>query len=209
MTPLKNRRHQRRQCSKLDEEAHTEIHLWFLPDLFLFPEDSSVNPLGNKGKYISYGTTSYQKYFLKGCSWSCPHTWSVKHCLLHTIISPPRPVSRPGFPHSSVGKESACNARDPSSVPGLGGSSGEGIGYPLQYSWFSLVAQLVNNLPAMRETWVWSLGSQDSLEKGIPVFWPGELQGLYSPRVLRDRTCLRNFIFHFQYLGYLQNYSCS
>ena len=108
---------------------------------------------------------------------------------------PLRPISRPGFPHSSVGKESACNAWDPSSVPGLGGSSGEGIGYPLQYSWFSLVAQLVNNLPAMRETWVWSLGSEDSLEKGIPVFWPGELHGLYSPRVLRDRTCLRNFHF--------------
>ena len=92
-------------------------------------------------------------------------------------------------------KNLPANARDPSSVPGLGGSSGEGIGYPLQYSWFSLVAQLVNNLPAMRETWVWSLGSEDSLEKGIPVFWPGELHGLYSPRVLRDRTCLRNFHF--------------
>ena len=49
----------------------------------------------------------------------------------------------PGFPHSSVGKESACNAGDPSSIPGLGGSPGEGTGYPLQYSWASLVAQLV------------------------------------------------------------------
>ena len=119
--------------------------------------------------------------------------WRTAYSIL--LFPPLRPISRPGFPHSSVGKESACNARDPSSVPGLGGSSGEGIGYPLQYSWFSLVAQLVNNLPAMRETWVWSLGSEDSLEKGIPVFWPGELHGLYSPRVLRDRTCLRNFHF--------------
>ena len=59
-----------------------------------------------------------------------------------------------GFPQSSVGKESACNGGDPSSFPGLGRSTGEGIGYPLQDSWSSLVAQLVKNLPAMRETWV-------------------------------------------------------
>ena len=59
-----------------------------------------------------------------------------------------------GFPVSAAGKESACSARDPGSIPGLGRSSGEGIGYPLQYFWVSLVAQLVRNLPAMRETWV-------------------------------------------------------
>ena len=53
---------------------------------------------------------------------------------------------------SSVGKEFDFNAGDPSSIPGLGRSSGEGIGYPLQYSWASLVSQLVNNLPAMQET---------------------------------------------------------
>ena len=59
-----------------------------------------------------------------------------------------------------------------------------GIGYPLQYSWASLVAQLVKNLPAMQETWVRSLGWEDPLEKGKAttlLFWPGELQGLYSP----------------------------
>ena len=71
-----------------------------------------------------------------------------------------------GFPDSSVGKESACNAGDPGSIPGLGRSAGEGIGYPLQYSWASLVAQLVKNSPAMRETWVRSLGWEDPLEKG-------------------------------------------
>ena len=54
-----------------------------------------------------------------------------------------------GFPDSSVGKESTCNAGDPSSVPGLGISTGEGIGYSLQYSWVSLVAQQVKNPPAM------------------------------------------------------------
>ena len=71
-----------------------------------------------------------------------------------------------GSPGSSVGKESACNAGDPSSIPGSERSSGEGIGYPLQYSWASLVAQLVKNLPAMRETWVRSLGWEDPLEEG-------------------------------------------
>ena len=59
-----------------------------------------------------------------------------------------------GFPDSSVGKESAHNAGDPGSIPGSGRSTGEGIGYPLQYSWASLVAQLVKNLPTMQETWV-------------------------------------------------------
>ena len=51
-------------------------------------------------------------------------------------------------------------------IPGLGRSAGEGIGYPLQYSWASLVAQLVKNPPAMRETWVQALGREDPLEKG-------------------------------------------
>ena len=71
-----------------------------------------------------------------------------------------------GFPHSSVGKESACNAGDPSSIPGSERSPGEGIGYPLQYSWDSFVAQLVKNLPAMLETLVHFLGWGDPLEKG-------------------------------------------
>ena len=70
------------------------------------------------------------------------------------------------FPHSSVRKESTCNAGDPSSIPGSGRSSGEGIGYPFQYSWACLVAQLVKNPPTMRETWVLSLGWEDPLEKG-------------------------------------------
>ena len=67
-------------------------------------------------------------------------------------------VGSKGFPDSSVGKESACNAGDPSSFPGLGRSAGEGTGYPLQYSWASLVAQLVRNLPTTQETWARSLG---------------------------------------------------
>ena len=74
-----------------------------------------------------------------------------------------------GFPPSSVGKESACNAGDCGLIPGLGRSAAEGIGYPLQYSWASLVAQLVKNLPAMWETWVQLLGWEDSLEKGKAI----------------------------------------
>ena len=74
--------------------------------------------------------------------------------------------SLPGFPGGSAGKESACNVGDLGSIPGLGKSPGEGIGSPLQYSWASLVAQQVKNLPAMWGTWVRSLGWEDPLEKG-------------------------------------------
>ena len=69
-------------------------------------------------------------------------------------------------------------------IPGLGRSPGEATGYPLQHSWASLVAQLVKNLPAMREAWVRSLNWDDPLEKErlpTPVFWPEEFHGLYSP----------------------------
>ena len=69
------------------------------------------------------------------------------------------------FPGSLAGKESACNAGDPSSIPGLGRVHGEGIGHPFQYSWASLVAQMVKNLPAMWETWVQSLGQEDPMEE--------------------------------------------
>jgi len=71
-----------------------------------------------------------------------------------------------GFPDSSVGKESACNAGDLGLIPGSGRSTGEGIGYPLQYSWAFLVGQLVKNPPAMWETWVLSLCWEDPLDKG-------------------------------------------
>ena len=65
-----------------------------------------------------------------------------------------------------MGKESACDAGDPGLIPGSVRSAGEGIGSPLQYSWASLVAQLVKNQPAMWETWIRSLGWEDPLEKG-------------------------------------------
>ena len=97
------------------------------------------------------------------------------------------------FIDSSVGKEFACNAGDPSSIPGSGRSAGEEIGYPLQYSWASLVAQLVKNLPAMWETWVQSLGWEDPLKKGkatnssIPAWRiPWTVQSLGLQRVRHD-----------------------
>jgi len=59
-----------------------------------------------------------------------------------------------GFPCGLAGEESTCNVGDPGLIPGSGRPTGEGIGYPLQYSWASLVAHLVKNPPAMWETWV-------------------------------------------------------
>ena len=59
-----------------------------------------------------------------------------------------------GFPDRLVGQESTCNAGDPGLISGSGRSNREGIGFPFQYSWASLMAQLIKNLPSMRETWV-------------------------------------------------------
>ena len=71
------------------------------------------------------------------------------------------------IPCGSAGKESACNAGDLGSIPGLGRSPGEGIGYPFQYSWVSLVTQMVKNPPAMQEIWVQSLDWEDPLDEGM------------------------------------------
>ena len=71
-----------------------------------------------------------------------------------------------GLPSSSTGKESNCNVGDSGSIPGSGRCAGEGIGYPVQYSWASLVAQMVKNLPAMWGNLGSSLGWEDPLEKG-------------------------------------------
>ena len=99
------------------------------------------------------------------------------------------------FNGSSAGKEFACTAGDPGSIPGSGRSPGEGIGYPLQYSWASLEAQMVKNPPAMQETWVRSLAWADPLEEGMAthssilawrISWteePGGLQSMRSQRV--------------------------
>ena len=130
-------------------------------------------------------------------TWEKAWTWGSQKGLKDLQITGNLSNDR-GFPHSSVVKESACKAGDPSLIPGLGRSAGEGIGYPLQYCWASLVAQLVKNPPAMWETWVQSLGWEDPLEKGklpTPVFWAGEFHGLYNPWGLRVRHDCLTFIF--------------
>ena len=84
-------------------------------------------------------------------------------------------------------------------IPRLERSTGEGIGYPLQYSWVSLVAQLVKNLPAMQETWVQSLGWDDPLEKGkatTPVFWLENSMDYMVQGVAKSWTWLSDFHFH-------------
>ena len=92
------------------------------------------------------------------------------------------------FPNSSVGKESTRNAGDSGLIPGLGRSAEEGTGYSLQYSWASLVAQLVKNPPAKQETWVQILGSNPWTRERLPtpVFWLGEFHGLYSPQGCKE-----------------------
>ena len=115
----------------------------------------SVNCTSLKWKAFVFQRTTSRK-------WKSP--WNTRKYLIR------------GFYHSSsVGKESTCNVGSPGSVPGWGRSPGEGIGYPLQYPWTSLVAQLVKNLPAMQETWVWSLGLGRSPGegKGYPLQYSG------------------------------------
>ena len=105
---------------------------------------------------------------LIGCT--CPplwaSTWMANIFFFNAYLFGCILVRLQGFPHSSVGKESTCNAGDPSSIPGSGRSTGEQLRYPLQYSWASLVRQLVKNPPPMQETWVCSLGWEDPLENG-------------------------------------------
>ena len=107
------------------------------------------------------------------------HTWP-------TMISCPSLCPHVTFPSplvspdSSVGKESVCNAGDPGSIPGSGRYTREGIGYPLQYSWASLEAQLVKKPPGMQETWVGKIPWRRE-RLLTPVLWPGEFHGLYNP----------------------------
>ena len=140
------------------------------------------------------------------CTWLCTgSSWDEPGDLLIIVVSDAqraRVISMyllwltyegQGFPHSSVGKESACNVGDPSLIPGSGRSAGEGTVYPLQYTWASLVAQLVKNPPALWETWVQSLGWKDPLEKGRATHssilaWriPWTIQPMGSKRVRHD-----------------------
>ena len=109
----------------------------------------------------------------------------------------------PSFPGRSVGKESTCNAGDPVLLPGSGRSPGEPIGYPPQYSWASLMAQLVKNPPAMRETWVQSLVLRRSPGEGKG--YSLQCSGLENSvdcivlEVAKGQTRLNDFHFHFLY----------
>ena len=130
-------------------------------------------------------------YFMKALPWNAliPKDFIWKYHSVMVIW---------GFCGSSSVKESTCNAGDPGSIPGSGRSSGEGLEYPLQYSWASLMAQSVKNPPAMWVTWVWSLGWEDPLEEGMAphssilawrIPWtekPGRLQSMGSQRVRHD-----------------------
>ena len=107
-----------------------------------------------------------------------------------------------GFPDSSVGKESICNARDPGSIPGLGRSAGEGIDYPLQYSWASLVAQLLKNPLAMWETWVGSLGwgRSPGEGKGYPLQYSGLENSMDSPWGRKESDMTERLSLHILHL---------
>ena len=118
-----------------------------------------LEQLGNQNsKRQAQKTTLFlfgqQNYYLCHCLY-CPHLIGHLQCRLTRVNW-----------LTFTRDESTCNAGDPSPIPGSGRSTGEGMGYPHQYSWASLVAQLVKNLPAMWETWAWSLGWEDPLEKG-------------------------------------------
>ena len=125
------------------------------------------------------------------CNFIC--NFKLKHNLFSPLFS-----RYMGFPCGSDGKESTCNAGDLGSIPGLGRSPGEGIGYPLQYSWASLATQWVKNPPAMRETWVQLLGWED-LEKGKATHssvlaW--RISRTVQSMGSQSRTRLSDFHFH-------------
>ena len=118
-------------------------------------------------------------FFTTGTTWEAPFL----------VINLMGLICYRGFPDSSAGKESTSNAGNPGLIPGSGRSPEEAIGYPLQYSWTSLVAQTVKNLPALQEIWVRSLLWEDPLDKGKAthfhiltwtVTWTEEPGGLWS-----------------------------
>ena len=119
------------------------------------------------------------------------------------------------FPDSSAGEESACNTGDPSSIPGSRRSPGEGIGFPLQYSWASLVAHMEKNPPIMWETWVYPWVGKIQGKRAwqpTPVFLPGEFHGQtsladYSPWVAKSQTWLSNFhlLYFYKLSTFLEN----
>ena len=135
-----------------------------------------INTLQEYLVYTKHWTKVYYYYKVSHIL-GMPLSTLKRLCL--TFPLPTHPLQ--GFPDSSVGKESSCNAGDPGSIPGLGRSPGERIGYPLQYSWASLVAQLVRiHLQCRRpgsNPWVGKMPWR--MERlPTPVFWPRKFHGL-------------------------------
>ena len=149
----------------------------------------SLELLSRLSKYLAKAIVWKPKYVLR------LGTWVNKRIFLRDFM---------GFLYSPVGRESVCNAGDHGSIPGPGRSAREGIVFPLQYSWSSLVAQLVRNTPAMGETWVWFLGCEDPLETGTT--YPLQYSGLENSmnsivhRVAKSRTQLSDFHLHLRVL---------
>ena len=116
-----------------------------------------------------------------------------------------------GFPGDSAGKESTCSAGDPGSIPGSGSCLGEGIGYPLQYSWVSLIAQMLRiSLQCGRpgfDPWVGKMPWRRE-RLPTPAFWPREFQGLYSPWGCKELVTTEqldiHLIFPFSVIGNIQ-----
>ena len=104
-----------------------------------------------------------KQIFKKEWCWSSLASWAYLHLREEYLLN----LQHLDQSGSSAGKESACNAGGPGSIPGFRRSPGEGIGYPLQYTWAFPLAQTVKNFPAMRETWVRSLSWEDPLEEGM------------------------------------------
>ena len=132
--------------------------------------ESVLLPRKAVNKFIFPTLINYKFLWLGSSIYINRFYWALTKCKVvplgtHEELMRTFSVSK-GFPGNSVGKDSTCNAGDASSIPGSRRSAGEGIGYPFQYSWASLVAQLVKNLPTMWDTWVRSLGWEVPLKKG-------------------------------------------
>ena len=123
----------------------------------IYPEATEAHISSVKPSFFSYISERLEILAIMG-PWSLVQTVNEHTGMIHSTEHYASFPHWMGFPFGSAGKESACNVGDWVLFPGSGRSAGEGIGFPFQYSWASLVAQLVKNLPAMLETWMRSLG---------------------------------------------------
>ena len=156
-------------------------------DLVLLFASQPMTQLVNSILAMRHGVGEMKKPRLrKSPTWfpGEPFPWVRKPALQSSF--PGQLCSHPCCYGSSAGEESACNAGDPGSIPGLGRFPGERISYPVQYSWVSLVAQMVKNLPAMQEAWVRFLGCEDPLEESMAT-----CSSILAWRIPTDREAWR------------------